>query len=109
MVIFVHGTDSFMTLCALSGLAFIAFKKWNNIFASVPYLRYYKVGKKAIAIKKGLNVFSFRLSRNIHARGRGGFRGGAGSDFFFQGFDLLPTQRVPPLYYFEISIFCDGP
>ena len=27
------------------------------------------------------------------------------------GFDPLPTQRVPlpPLYYFEISIFGDGP
>ena len=25
------------------------------------------------------------------------------------GFDPLPTQRVPCLYYFEISIFDDGP
>ena len=26
-----------------------------------------------------------------------------------QRFDLLPTQRVPPLYYFEISMFGDRP
>ena len=28
---------------------------------------------------------------------------------FFLGFDPMPTQRVPPLYYFEISILADGP
>ena len=28
---------------------------------------------------------------------------------FLQGFDPLPTQRVPPLYYFEISIIGDEP
>ena len=28
---------------------------------------------------------------------------------FPQGFDPLSTQRVSPLYYFEISIFGDGP
>ena len=31
--------------------------------------------------------------------------GGVGRTLYFQGFDSLPTQRVPPLYYFEISIF----
>ena len=32
---------------------------------------------------------------------RGGFGGGGGGDgrFFSQGFDPLPTQRVPPLYF----------
>ena len=30
-------------------------------------------------------------------------------DAFFQGFDPLPTQRVSPLYCFEIFIFSDGP
>ena len=34
---------------------------------------------------------------------------GGGRLFSLQGFDRLPTQRVPPLYYFEISIFSDGP
>ena len=38
-----------------------------------------------------------------------GYRGGGGSDAFFQVFDPLPTQNVPPLYCFEISIFGDGP
>ena len=36
-------------------------------------------------------------------------RGAVGADALLpQGFDSLPTQRVPPLYYFEISIFGDG-
>ena len=40
---------------------------------------------------------------------RSWFRGGAGADASLQGFDPLPTQRVPPLYYFEKFIFGDGP
>ena len=35
--------------------------------------------------------------------------GGAGADTPLQRFDPLPTQRVPPLYYFEIFIVGDGP
>ena len=39
-----------------------------------------------------------------------GFRGRGGGNGWgvcppSQGFDPLPTQRVPPLYYFEISLF----
>ena len=39
---------------------------------------------------------------------RGGFRGGGGGggDAPPQGFDPLPTQRVPPLVLFKKSIFC---
>ena len=40
--------------------------------------------------------------------GRSGFGGGGGKGgvrSFSQGFDPQPTQRVPPLYFFEISIF----
>ena len=44
---------------------------------------------------------------------RGGFRGGGrlGERPLtpLQGFDPLPIQRVPLLYYFEISVFGDGP
>ena len=37
---------------------------------------------------------------------RGGFRGGGGrTPPPPQGFDLLPTQRVPPLTLFQKSIF----
>ena len=40
---------------------------------------------------------------------RGGFRGGAGggggADAPPQGFDPLPTQRVPPLMLFQKSLF----
>ena len=35
--------------------------------------------------------------------------GGGGADVSFQEFDPLPTQRFPPLYFFEIPIFGDGP
>ena len=39
----------------------------------------------------------------VHSRG--GFSGGGGGANAFspQGFDLLPTQRVHPLYYFEMT------
>ena len=46
--------------------------------------------------------------REIARPGRRGFRGG-GAHAFFQGSDPLPTQRVPPLYYFEISILVTDP
>ena len=36
---------------------------------------------------------------------RGGFRGGGGRSPPPQGFDPLPTQRVPPLILFKKSIF----
>ena len=38
---------------------------------------------------------------------QGGFRGRGerGRDAFCQGFDPLPTQRVPSLDYFDVSIF----
>ena len=35
--------------------------------------------------------------------------GGGGGRPFLQGFDPMPTQRVPPLVLFKKSIFGDGP
>ena len=44
---------------------------------------------------------------------RGGFGGGGGraggGRLFPQGFDPLPTQRVPPWVLFRKSMFGDGP
>ena len=34
--------------------------------------------------------------------------GGGGLPSFPQGFEPLPTRRVPPLYYFEISLLSSG-
>ena len=51
------------------------------------------------------------LPSSITVGGSSGFgeggerrRGEGGRTFSFQGFDPLPTQKVPPLYYFEINL-----
>ena len=44
-----------------------------------------------------------KLEQNFMIMIRGGFRGGALTPL--QGFDPLPTQRVPPLVLFKKSIF----
>ena len=58
----------------------------------------------------GLGIYGMSklalVSLSSGFRGGGAVRGGGGADALFpQGFDPLPTQRVPPLHYFEISIW----
>ena len=50
-------------------------------------------------------VIEFQNSLNAVAELEGKRGGGADAFFSPQGFNPLPTQRVPPLNYFEISIF----
>ena len=50
--------------------------------------------------------FFFLLER---IESRGGLRGARADALLPQGLEPLPTQRISPLYYFEISIFGDGP
>ena len=52
--------------------------------------------------------YSYYFERKYHKH-RGGFgRGREGRTLLSQEFAPLPTQRVPPLYYFDIFIFGDG-
>ena len=70
-------------------------------FFEQSYLRD-KKNEHQIAIP--MPIARVKLINSLIRGGLGG--GGEGADaFFHQGFDPLPTQRVPPLYYFDISIF----
>ena len=66
-------------------------------FYIIPYIYFYTLYFTllllSVYVSNLLTVFD--LGRNS------GFRGGRGGG----GGERLPTSRVPPLYYFEISIF----
>ena len=60
-------------------------------------------------LKKFLKNNEFSMVMKGIVTSISGLRGGGGGVWADahprQGFDHLPTQRFPPLYYFEISIF----
>ena len=62
--------------------------------------------EKAAQVEISLELTTIRLRLEFAPATRGGFMGGGSVVIVLpQEFDPLPTQRVHPLYYFEISTF----
>ena len=83
-----------------------------RLFASQQFLRGIRIiiivsyNSPSVCTKKKIHTFFKRKPLTTGADlGEGGGGGGRGQTPFTQGFDPVPTQRVPPLILFKKSIF----